>query len=233
MKNNNIPQYILCSTPELARQVLEKIERESDLRMYNDQKPSEYIPNKRHFPLKLFIRQNMLHYYIADSRLNDGDVKAEDFLKEDGLKEQCPNCLDRNDSIPDGLNGSCGVCGGKGFITWKETNIKINNYMTNKTWDNLKVTDVLIDENGKERNIGGIIDHLVGLPHLSFRDEAYSWFSKDSLIRIGYKIKGASEDKPKEIKEAILLLESIPVDYYGSSDRTDICRAIEMLKKLK
>ena len=31
MKNNNIPEYILCSTPELARQVLEKIERESDL----------------------------------------------------------------------------------------------------------------------------------------------------------------------------------------------------------
>jgi hypothetical protein len=39
-----IPEYILCSTPELARQVLEKIEMESDLRWRGGEMPSNVLP---------------------------------------------------------------------------------------------------------------------------------------------------------------------------------------------
>lgn len=42
-KNNNIPPYILCSTPALARQVLEKIERESDTSFNSGLKPTSFF----------------------------------------------------------------------------------------------------------------------------------------------------------------------------------------------
>lgn len=187
---SKIPEYILCKDADLAQQVLEKIERESDLRWHCDEKkPTEFTPKEYYPDMVISISGGKLMFASRGLEIKNGITnftKAEDFLN--------------------------------------------NTYMTNKTWDNLEVNDVLIDENGNERNIGGIIDHLVGLAHRSFTDEAYSWFSKDSLIRIGYKIKGASEDKPS-IDDVIDKLNS--VNGYASRDDEKLVEAIEMLKKLK
>lgn len=211
MKTNNIPPYILCSTPDLTRQVLEKIERESDLRWSGDnEKPSEYIP-KSFYPNLVIATKNILRYGSSRQCELDGITnftKAEDFLLSDETKirlEELDNKLD-----------------------------KLINDMTNKTWDNLSNEDVLINKDGNDFNILEVLDSLVALKRYSGNDHLTNvvWVSKERLIGLGFKIKGASEEN-KNIKEAILFLEQIPVEFYGSSDRTNICKAIEMLKKLK
>lgn len=100
MKNNNIPEYILCPTPELARQVLEKIERESDLRWKTGENPtSGYHPGEYEEVVFRTSKKWIEGYsdkvfYIGYNQAKEADfTKAEDFLN--------------------------------------------NNYMTNKTWDNL------------------------------------------------------------------------------------------------
>lgn len=51
--------------------------------------------------------------------------ELEDFLakahpEKECLRESCPNCKDPDPDIKPCEDGSCGVCGGKGYITWKE-----------------------------------------------------------------------------------------------------------------
>lgn len=193
MKNNNIPEFLLCSTPELARQVLEKIERESDLMI--ESYGISMLPTQMEmtiFPVVIDTLNNKLGRGEEEwYRKNKGATnftKAEDYLN--------------------------------------------NNYMTEKTWENLQEGWVL-EHSRDEFEILAIRGRVIDLSSSNDFNLAGGRYTKEELINGGFKIKGASEDKPKEIKEAILLLESIPVDYYGSSDRTDICKAIEMLKKLK
>lgn len=45
--------------------------------------------------------------------------------KKKGIKEKCPNCLNPDPAIKSLPNGKCGVCGGEGYIIWKETGIVI------------------------------------------------------------------------------------------------------------
>jgi hypothetical protein len=42
------------------------------------------------------------------------------------MKENCPNCIKPDEQIPRMPNGDCGVCGGKGFIVWREIGRIIN-----------------------------------------------------------------------------------------------------------
>ena len=39
--------------------------------------------------------------------------------------ERCPNCINPNPEIDNMPDGSCGVCGGKGFITWYDTGYRL------------------------------------------------------------------------------------------------------------
>lgn len=198
MKNNNIPEFILCSTPELARQVLEKIEP------FIGQMPTNYC--KASFGSYYTAYDLLSDMYPMIINTNEGDYLS--FVEQDS----CP--ITNFTKAEDFLN---------------------NNYMTEKTWENLEVGDILIDNNNDEYKVLGICGEVIFYSIANIFDllGTGNYLTKRRLIELGYKIKGASEDKPKEIKEAILLLESIPVDYYGSSDRTDICKVIEMLKKLK
>lgn len=90
MKNNNIPEYILCSTPELARQVLEKIERDSDLRWSNScKKPTDYIPVVE-YPDCLISTDNAL-LYCGKKHLpclkEEEITQAKDYLEVSELAE--------------------------------------------------------------------------------------------------------------------------------------------------
>ena len=168
--NNNIPPYILCSTPDLARQVLEKIERESDLRWSGDnEKPSEYIP-KSFYPNLVIATKNILRYGSSRQCELDGITnftKAEDFLLSDETKirlEELDNKLD-----------------------------KLINDMTNKTWDNLAECDSIISDEGSVYRVVGVCGQMV---FMLDEDNEIEYDHKDNLINNGYKIKGASEEKP-------------------------------------
>lgn len=39
-------------------------------------------------------------------------------MKYKELYEECPNCIEPDPIIDKMPDGSCGVCGGKGFIIW-------------------------------------------------------------------------------------------------------------------
>ena len=41
------------------------------------------------------------------------------------MKEECPNCKEPDIAIENTKDGKCGVCGGKGYIVWKETGYKV------------------------------------------------------------------------------------------------------------
>lgn len=42
------------------------------------------------------------------------------------LIEKCPNCIEPNENIKPCKDGSCGVCGGKGYIEWEKVGKLIN-----------------------------------------------------------------------------------------------------------
>ena len=192
-KNNKIPPFIICPTPELARQVLEKIEREIKLMPSNYFKGSgsEYLSERMFYDMYPLVIVTNNGEFLSFKKLepnNTNFTKAEDFL---------------------------------------------NNYMTEKTWDNLEVNDVLIDGAGKARTVLGVCGRIV---FISTADShfiaSHAVFSAEELIKDGYKIKGASEDKP-DLDAVIIWLEKVKSTAI-TSERTDIAdTAIEMLKKLK
>lgn len=59
-------------------------------------------------------------YYIPDSCPIHGINR-----KTNPLIEKCPNCTEQDENIKPMPDGSCGVCGGKGYIEWKKVG-KIN-----------------------------------------------------------------------------------------------------------
>lgn len=99
MKNNNISPYILCSTPELARQVLEKIERESDLRWKSTlEKPvdgfnsSTSLDDEYHYPVVLIVDGQRISWanikYYKDKGITNF-TKAEDYLDAEQVAYTC------------------------------------------------------------------------------------------------------------------------------------------------
>lgn len=83
MKNNNIPEFLLCPTPELARQVLEKIESESDLRWHAGDKPSYFTPDEYYPEMVIETASDRLFYSKKKYKIDDGITnftKAEDYL---------------------------------------------------------------------------------------------------------------------------------------------------------
>jgi len=211
MKNTNIPPFLLCSTTELARQVLEKIERESDLRFEHDFKKDE-ITSSGFYP-ELVIRTvalegcgNPLDYSQVKFYEKKGITnftKAEDFLLSDETKirlEELDNKLD-----------------------------KLINDMTNKTWRTLSECDSIIDDEGDVYRVVGVCGQMVFMLDVN-QEIAYD--HKDNLINSGYKIKGASEDKPS-IDEVISLLKSIDCGGENNLLFLAINKAVEMLKKIK
>lgn len=83
MKNNNIPLYILCSTPDLARQVLEKIESESDTSFNSGLKPTSFFVEDWDYPHVFNTQDNCLTHselkYYKDKGITNF-TKAEDYL---------------------------------------------------------------------------------------------------------------------------------------------------------
>lgn len=213
MKNTNIPPFLLCSTTELARQVLEKIERESDLRFEHDFKKDE-ITSSGFYP-ELVIRTvalegcgNPLDYSQVKFYEKKGITnftKAEDFLLSDETKirlEELDNKLD-----------------------------KLINDMTNKTWDNLEVGWSLVTPNGGTREILAICDRLIFIEKHSGDCYPYG-HTKEYFMGAGYKIKGASEEKPS-LDIVISILEDYKKGLILVSTKKSIDHALEMLKKLK
>ena len=105
--------------------------------------------------------------------------------------------------------------------------------MTEKTWDNLEVNDVLIDEVDREVSVLAIFGRIIFISEPDNFDESNCYYTSKELVEMGYKIKGASEDKPS-IDDVIDKLTKL--DTVGKTPLWiwSIAReAIEMLKKLK
>lgn len=99
-----------------------------------------------------------------------------------------------------------------------------------KTWDNLSEGDILIDKDGNERAIIQILGRLLFISVIrSFNDYEFTR-TAEQLVRLGYKIKGASEDKPSigQVIEILFCTEGHMI-----KDQAQLVRAIEMLKKIK
>jgi len=209
MKNNNIPTFLLCSTLDLARQVLEKIERESDLRWAGreKEKPTEFIPDSYYPEMVISTTDDCLVYADIECFTEQGITnftKAEDFLGIDTVAYTCSPKL-----------------------------IKSTKPMTNKTWDNLESGDVLIDNNDREVSVLAIVGRIIFISEPDNFDESNCYYTSKELVEIGYKIKGASEEKPG-LDRAIELLE-LTINPHNTyyQDRGTVEEAIEMLKKLK
>lgn len=205
-KNNKIPPYILCPTPDLARQVLEKIHGETGLRWKSGITESEI---KNNLPLVFHSTGNCfetrsIEYFKGLDITNF--TKAEDFLLSDETKirlEELDNQLD-----------------------------KLVNDMTNKTWETLSVGDILIDSNDLEVAVLAVIGRIIFISEPDNYDESNCYYTSKELIEMGYKIKGASEQKPS-IDDAIDWLEDIDIQLMKPAARVKVLKAIEMLKRLK
>lgn len=98
-----------------------------------------------------------------------------------------------------------------------------------KTWNNLKVGEIIIEpETGKEKIVLGICGEMIFYGSLNCLD--HDSMRKEALMAYCWKIKGASEDKPS-IDDVIAKLEDLVT--CSSRERRLISEAIEMLKKLK
>lgn len=192
MKNNNIPPFLLCPTPDLARQVLEKIERESDLMWEEsgDYPTSYIIPNTYYPNTVIAVRSTGLEY------------SSKDFYKE-----------------------SCQITN----FTKAEDYLN-NNYMTEKTWENLQEGWVL-EHSRDEFEILAIRGRVIDLSSSNDFNLAGGRYTKEELINGGFKIKGASEDKPS-INQIINFLQ-VYRESVLENKPSPIDTAIEMLKKLK
>lgn len=95
-----------------------------------------------------------------------------------------------------------------------------------KTWDNLSEGDILIDNNGYEREVFGTLGRLISISNCN-KDVFCGSFTKEQLIEMGFKIKGASEEK-LSIGDAIEWINNLT-----GIDKQIKNQAIEMLKKLK
>ena len=107
-----------------------------------------------------------------------------------------------------------------------------NNYMTEKNWENLCEGDVLIDKRGNERFVLGICGKAIlvsGENGINY----YGGFTKEEFVDEGWKIKGASEDKP-DLESVLKVLTDIDVWKVTSKEcGKALNKAIEMLNKLK
>jgi hypothetical protein len=53
-------------------------------------------------------------------------MKTQILLKnKNNIKEKCPNCIKPDKAITPMKNGKCGACGGKGYIVWRNTGLKL------------------------------------------------------------------------------------------------------------
>lgn len=87
--------------------------------------------------------------------------------------------------------------------------------MTEKTWENLEVGDILIDEVDREVSVLAIVGRIIFISEPDNFDESNCYYTSKELVEMGYKIKGASEDKPS-LDSVIDKLNS--VNGYASRD---------------
>jgi len=210
--SNNIPPYILCETPSLARQVLEKIEP------FIEKMPNHYHSHGSHFTAHYSLRQmypllintnegDYLSFVEQDSSGITNFTKAEEYL----LRKEWPavTTFEELDNQLDKL---------------------INSDMTNKTWDNLEENDILIAPNSDRIEVLGVIGRIVFTTIDGLDDSDCTQWTKRLLIDRGYKIKGASEEKPS-LDDVIKILSSCEGDDAYTIEY--LPKAIEMLKKIK
>ena len=107
--------------------------------------------------------------------------------------------------------------------------------MTEKTWDNLEFGDVLIDEVDREVSVLAIVGRIIFISEPDNFDESNCYYTSKELVEMGYKIKGASEDKPSldSVIEKLEKLLSGRIDFGMNAFDKPVFEAIEMLKKLK
>lgn len=101
-----------------------------------------------------------------------------------------------------------------------------------KTWDNLCQGDILT-HGGNEYEVLGICGRAIFTSDFNNFSKADRYaYTKEELIKDGFKIKGASEDKPS-IDDVIEILDKAHYHACDSDVQEAIMPAIEMLKKLK
>jgi hypothetical protein len=68
----------------------------------------------------------------------------------------CPNCIEPDENIQPMPDGSCGVCGGKGYIEWKKVG-KINTTPSPIEFEEIEAPEVFsetIRESGSIKEFG-------------------------------------------------------------------------------
>lgn len=96
-----------------------------------------------------------------------------------------------------------------------------------KTWDNLEVGWTLIDKDGDERKIQEILGKMVFVSEPNNFEASDSYFMASEFEVMGWKIKGASEEK-LSIGDAIEWINNLT-----GIDKQIKNQTVEMLKKLK
>lgn len=107
----------------------------------------KFAPNGGHdpnnpFPLKQEDNKECTceQYYIPDNCPIHGINR-----KTNPLIEKCPNCIEQDENIKSMPDGSCGVCGGKGYIEWKKVGKLINKQEESKDIEKLEFSTKFVD----------------------------------------------------------------------------------------
>lgn len=101
-----------------------------------------------------------------------------------------------------------------------------------KTWDNIDQNTIFEKENGDEKFVLGVCGKAIFTSGVDNIKTAGSIYTKEELIQEGWKIKGASEDRPS-IEVAISELEFLTSGTLDERDMIALRKVIEMLKSLK
>ena len=84
--------------------------------------------------------------------------------------------------------------------SWNEKWLELYNPII--TWETLKWKDVLVDYDGRERMVLGVLNDLVDVSCTDNFKMAYTNFHKQELQNDGYTIK---QDTPKDLEETIIV----------------------------
>ena len=94
--------------------------------------------------------------------------------------------------------------------TWDENWVEL--YNPTITWDNLKWKDVVLDKDGDEQMVLGVLNDVVFISWYNEFNEADDWYHKQELKDTGYTIKQATptpETESEALKKAIAEVKAI------------------------
>ena len=82
--------------------------------------------------------------------------------------------------------------------TWDENWVEL--YNPTITWDNLKWKDVVLDKDGDEQMVLGVLNDVVFISWYNEFNEADDWYHKQELKDTGYTIKQATPTPPEKLE---------------------------------